>query len=151
MRKSEKGKRHLKYATIFGTISVIWGVMTVNPLLIIAMICSWIAYSGSKKGWAKGAEILYIAGGVTSTAMTMIIAFLGNIISLFSGLSEIAGGAMSLVLYTVLADAVIALAAVNSHKGHAVLNELKKLPAEDVGFFGSSTVYSAQIDDDDNK
>ena len=142
--RNNKDKNYLLTARNLGIISLLWAVCTVNPFLIIGAICSWVAASGEKKSFAKAAEILYIIGAVTSSALTLVIALLGNVISIFSGIAQIAGGSAFLIGATVLFDLLIGLAAGNSHKGCKQLEkqEQKRLQASQaVGLFGSE-VYS---------
>lgn len=151
MTKHRKQNRdYLKTARNLGIPALLWAVCTVNPLLIIAFICSWIASSGNKKGCAKAAELLYIIGGVLSSGLILIIAFLGQFISVVSGLNEIAGGTLPLLGAMAVADAFIAAAAVCSHKGQsqaAMIEERKTQAIESVGFFGSE-VYTGDNSED---
>lgn len=142
--RNNKDKNYLLTARNLGIISLLWAVCTVNPFLIIGAICSWTASSGEKKGFARAAEILYIIGAITSSAVTLLIALLGNVFSLFSGIAEIAGGSAFIIGATLLFDVIIGLAAANSHKGCKQLEkqEQKRLQASQaVGLFGSE-VYS---------
>ncbi len=139
---SKKRKRdHLRLARALGIPALIWAVCTVNPFLVMAFICSWIALSGSKKSFALGACVLYIIGAVTSSALTLSVALLGNVISLFSGLAGIAGGSAVLIGATVVADLLTAAAAYCSYKGRTELEENErsdKLTSQPIGFFDSS-------------
>lgn len=142
--RNNKDKNYLLTARNLGIISLLWAVCTVNPFLIIGAICSWTASSGEKKSFARAAEILYIIGAITSSAVTLLIALLGNVFSLFSGIAEIAGGSAFIIGATLLFDVIIGLAAANSHKGCKQLEkqEQKRLQASQaVGLFGSE-VYS---------
>lgn len=150
MRKN-KDKNYLITARNLGIVSLLWAVCTVNPFLIMGAICSWVAASGEKKGFARVAEVLYIIGAVTSSAVTLVIALLGNVVSLFSGLAEIAGGAAFLIGATLLFDLIIGLAAASSHKGCIQLDmqEQKRLQAsQSVGLFGSE-IYANENESND--
>ena len=151
MTKRRKTNRdYLKIARNLGIPALFWAVCTVNPLLIIAFICSWIASSGDKKGCAKAAEILYIIGGVISSGLILVIAVLGQFVSVISGLNEIAGGTVPLLGAMAVADAFIDAAAICSHKGHsqiAMIEERKTQAIDSVGFFGSE-VYTGDDSED---
>ncbi len=144
-----KEKDYLKTARNISIITLLWAVCTVNPFLIIAAILSWTADSNKNIKVAKGARICYIAGGITSSLFTLSITLLGNIISIFSGLSKIAGGAFTIIAATVIADIFIAGAAVLTKKGVIQLEktERKKIEAsQSVGLF-SNEMYTSDDSD----
>lgn len=150
MRKSKSAKgrtRHLRRATALGTVSLLWAVVTVNIFLIIASICSWTASSGGRKASARAAEVLYILGGITSTLLVLLIALVGNVFSVISGIYEIFGGTAVMLGAAAVFDVLIALAAINSHKGCAEL-ALEVHEPDNVGFFDSNEIYFAPEDDD---
>ncbi len=138
-RKHDRLKR-LRTAKVLGTISLIWAVCTVNPFLIIAAICSWVACSGQKKGFARAAEVCYIIGAVTSSLLALSIALLGNVIAIL-------GGTSALIVAALAFDALIAGAAVCSHKGIADL-DIPEKPAVEMGFFGGELYVNENEDDE---
>lgn len=145
-RKHDRLKR-LRTAKVLGTISLIWAVCTVNPFLIIAAVCSWVACSGQKKGFARAAEVCYIIGAVTSSLLALSIALLGNVIAILGGLASILGGTSALIGAALAFDALIAGAAVCSHKGIADL-DIPEKPAVEMGFFGGELYVNENEDDE---
>lgn len=145
-KQKNSDKNYLRRARNFGIPALIWAVCTANPVLIIAYILSWIADSGGKKAMAAASEILYIVGGVLSTIAVLGVAALGGVISLFSGITAIAGGAGGLIAAALIADVLIGAAAFNLHKGRRkmlAIEENKQQTIESVGFFGSE-VYTSE-------